>query len=92
MSYDVPPPLEPAVRHRLYADAVKAFKAIGCRDLSRVDFRVRDGVPVFLEINPLPGLSPEYGDLPLLSKGMGVSYDELMGRILKTAFERCGLA
>ena len=59
VAYDVPPPLEPDVRDRLYADAVKAFKAIGCRDLSRVDFRVRDGVPVFLEINPLPGLSPE---------------------------------
>jgi D-alanine-D-alanine ligase len=92
VAYDVPPPLEPDVRDRLYADAVKAFKAIGCRDLSRVDFRVRDGVPVFLEINPLPGLSPEYGDLPLLSKGMGVSYEQLMARILKTAFERCGLA
>ena len=92
VAYDVPPPLEPEVRNRLYGDAVKAFQAIGCRDLSRVDFRIRDGVPVFLEINPLPGLSPAYGDLPLLSQGMGVSYEDLMGRILKTAFRRCGLA
>ncbi len=92
VAYDVPPPLDPATRDRLYADAVKAFEAIGCRDLARVDFRIRDGVPVFLEINPLPGLSPTYGDLPILCRGMGIPYQELMDRILNTAFRRCGLA
>jgi len=92
VAYDVPPPLEPGVLERLYADAVRVFRAIGARDVSRVDFRVREGVPVFLEINPLPGLSPVYGDLPLLSKGMGISYEELMGRILAASFARQGLA
>jgi len=52
---------------------------------------VRDGIPVFLEINPLPGLSPTYGDLPILARGMGTPYPDLMGRILATAFTRCGL-
>ncbi len=91
VAYDVPPPLEDAQRDLLYASAVKAFKAIGCRDLARVDFRLSGGVPVFLEINPLPGLSPAYGDLPILSRGMGLTYEALMGRILDTAFARCGL-
>jgi D-alanine-D-alanine ligase len=92
VAYDVPPPLPPEILSRLYADAVKAFRAIGARDVSRVDFRVRGTTPVFLEINPLPGLSPVYGDLPLLSKGMGISYEELMGRILSVSFARQGLA
>ena len=92
VAYDVPPPLDPATRDRLYSDAVKAFQAIGCRDLARVDFRLSGGVPVFLEINPLPGLSPAYGDLPILCRGMGIPYQELMDSILNTAFRRCGLA
>lgn len=92
VAYDVPPPLAPPLLERLYGDAVRAFRAIGCRDLARVDFRIRDDVPVFLEINPLPGLSPTYGDLPLLAAGMGIPYDRLVGRILDTAFRRCGCA
>ncbi len=92
VAYDVPPPLARETLERLYGSAVAAFRAIGCRDVARVDFRIKDGVPVFLEINPLPGLSPVYGDLPLLSKGMGLGYDELMKRILRSALTRCGLA
>lgn len=92
VAYDVPAPLEEEALRRLCEDAVKAFHAIGCRDLARVDFRVREGVPVFLEINPLPGLSPTYGDLPILARGMGLPYPDLMGRILETAFARCALA
>ncbi len=91
VAYDVPAPLGEDSLKRLCDDAVRAFRAIGCRDLARVDFRVRDGVPIFLEINPLPGLSPVYGDLPILARGMGTPYPDLMGRILAAAFTRCGL-
>lgn len=91
-AYDVPPPLSGEALGRLYDSAVRAFTAIGCRDVSRVDFRIRDGVPVFLEINPLPGLSPVYGDICLATRGMGIPYEELVRRILDAAFRRCGLA
>jgi D-alanine-D-alanine ligase len=89
--YETPAPLEPAAMERLLSDAVRAFNAIGCRDVARVDFRVRGGIPVFLEVNPLPGLSPAHGDLPLLARGMGIGYGELMRRMLSAAFSRCGL-
>lgn len=91
VAYDVPPPLSPEEVHGLYTAALAAFRAIGCRDAARVDFRMRKGVPVFLEINPLPGLSPESGDLPILAAGHGLSYPGLIRSILEAAFRRCGL-
>ena len=53
---------------------------------------LRDGVPYFLEVNPLPGLSPTSGDLVLLAGMMGIDYPDLIGRILAAATERHGLA
>ena len=35
--------------------------------MARVDFRLRAGVPYFLEVNPLPGLNPESSDLVILA-------------------------
>ncbi|MFL5329065.1 MAG: ATP-grasp domain-containing protein [Gemmataceae bacterium] len=68
--------------------ALTAFQALGCRDIARIDFRLRDGVPHFIEANPLPGLNPETGDIVLIAKAMGVSHTELIGRILSAAMKR----
>lgn len=64
------------------------WKALGCRDVARFDFRLRDGVPYFLEVNPLPGVSPFSGDIVFLARGVGVSHQELIRRILEAAIER----
>jgi D-alanine-D-alanine ligase len=64
------------------------WRALGCRDVSRFDFRLRDGVPYFLEVNPLPGLSPKSGDLVMLARGYGIEHRELVARILDAALER----
>ena len=56
-----------------------------------MDFRVRDGVPYFLEINPLPGLNPESGDLVFLAERVGVPHAELIRMIVAAATTRCGL-
>ena len=54
--------------------AVKAFKVLELRDIARIDLRVgEDNIPRVIDINPLPGLSPEYSDLPILSKLNGGS-------------------
>ncbi|MCX5993491.1 MAG: D-alanine--D-alanine ligase, partial [Chloroflexi bacterium] len=65
------------------------YKALGCRDFARVDFRVSpDGTPYFLEVNPLPGLNPDSGDLPIMSYKVGWTYQRLIGTVLESAIAR----
>ncbi len=70
---------------------MKAYRVLGCRDVSRIDFRLRGGVPYFLEVNPLPGLNPESSDLVILARLAGWSYEELIRTILHAALTRHGL-
>ncbi len=92
VSYEAPAKLPNGVYAEVVADALAAFAALGCRDVARADFRVRDGVPYFLEINPLPGLNPDSGDLCYLAYRMGHTYADLIRLILGAAVTRCGLA
>jgi D-alanine-D-alanine ligase len=68
--------------------SLEVFQALGCRDVARVDFRVRDGVPYFLEINPLPGLNPDSSDLVILAGLMGSSHAELVREVFRAALAR----
>jgi D-alanine-D-alanine ligase len=70
--------------------ARRAYETLGCRDVARIDFRVRGGVPYFLEANPLPGLNPESSDLVILAGLVGVSHEQLIGMILDAALGRLG--
>lgn len=89
--YEAPARLSDSDRLAVESAACRAWKALGCRDVSRVDFRLRDGVAYFIEVNPLPGLNPESGDIVLLSRGNGISYEALLRMILETASARLGM-
>jgi D-alanine-D-alanine ligase len=89
--YEVPAPLTGIERNRLHASALNAYSALGCRDLARIDFRMRGGVPYFLEANPLPGLAPVKSDLVILAHGMGITHEQLIHMILRTSLDRLGL-
>ncbi len=91
VEYVAPAKLPPDVTRAIEADAMAIYVGLGCRDLARLDFRVRDGVPYFLEVNPLPGLNPDSGDLCYLAYRMGLTYPQLIGMILDAATARCGL-
>ena len=72
--------------------ALDAWRALGCRDGGRVDIRCDDAQnPLFLEVNPLAGLNPKDSDLPILARMAGVSYEELIRRIMDSAVAREGL-
>jgi D-alanine-D-alanine ligase len=91
--YAVPPELPAAALEATSRAASSVFAALGCRDVARIDFRVtRDGRPVFLEANPLPGLSPEKGDIVIATRAAGISYDALIGAIIERAAAEAALA
>jgi D-alanine-D-alanine ligase len=92
VGYESPARLPADQYHAVEDAARRAYRVLGCRDVSRLDFRLRDGIPYFLEINPLPGLNPESSDLVILARGMGWSYERVIETILQEALERHGLA
>jgi D-alanine-D-alanine ligase len=90
VKYECPAPLAVKDEAAVCDAAMKAWKALGCRDVARVDFRMRDGIPYFLEVNPLPGLNPADSDLVILAKLAGWNYERLITRIFQAAVERVG--
>jgi len=86
--YECPAQLSVADAANLERAALTSYRALGCRDIARVDFRMRDGVAYFLEVNPLPGLNPIESDLVLLAKGVGWSYEQLIQTIFNAALAR----
>jgi len=74
------------------AIALAAWRALGARDAGRIDIRMdARGVPSFMEVNPLAGLHPQHSDLPIICTMAGVTFQELIGRILRSALKRSGL-
>jgi D-alanine-D-alanine ligase len=86
--YEIPPVLPRETLAAIESAALSAYEVLGCRDVARIDFRVRDGIPYFIEANPLPGLNPDTGDLLLICKAMGVSHQQLIASIINEAMAR----
>ena len=86
----VSPDEDPEIR-AAEASALAAWRALGCRDAGRMDFRSDSaGVPHFIEVNPLAGLHPTHSDLPMLCRGVGIDFEELIDRIVRSAAKRIG--
>jgi D-alanine-D-alanine ligase len=91
VTYECPAVLPEETTRRVADAALAAYRVLGCRDVSRLDFRLRDGVPYFLEVNPLPGLNPESSDLVILAGLLGMGHAQLIEAILEAALERLAL-
>jgi D-alanine-D-alanine ligase len=97
-SYTNKKKFEEFVEYRLVKDemarkaievSLAAWRGLGCRDGGRIDLRAdAQGIPRFLEVNPLAGLNPEISDLPIVCNLVGMSYQELIGRIMDSALKR----
>ena len=85
----IPADLKPEVVEKLRTYAVKSYKACECRGLSRVDFFVnKESGEVFLnEINTMPGFT-SISMYPKLWAASGLSYGELINKLIDLAFER----
>ncbi|TXD31388.1 ATP-grasp domain-containing protein [Lujinxingia vulgaris] len=89
--YLCPAPIDRELAERLARRAREVFAALELRDLARVDFRLADdGTIHFLEVNPLPGLTPDYSDVCLIASAAGLTYQTLVGHLMRAALTRMG--
>jgi D-alanine-D-alanine ligase len=90
--YLCPADISPELTRKIQSLVVKAHMVIKAIDVSRTDIRLnRDGEPVLIEINPLPGLTPGYSDLCLEAAAEGIAYEDLVLEILYLGASRWGL-
>jgi D-alanine-D-alanine ligase len=77
------------IAERLVDDSLRLFTELGLAGAVRMDFKCdADGLPQFLEANPLPGLSRYYSVYTIQARAAGIGYDELMGRLVDLALAR----
>jgi len=80
-----PAPLDPETTALVRSAALRAHEALGCYGYSRVDVRLTEAnEPFVLEVNSLPGMTP-MSDLPRSAQAAGLSYEDLVVRMLATA-------
>lgn len=71
------------------AVALSAWRVLRCRDGGRIDIRNDvNGNPNFIEVNPLAGLRPEYSDMCFIANFVGLTYQELIGKIMDAFLKR----
>ncbi|MFD0279092.1 D-alanine--D-alanine ligase family protein [Kitasatospora sp. NPDC127111] len=84
----VPAELGEAETAEIRRQAVAAFEALGCEGLARVDFfLLEDGSWMINEINTMPGFTP-ISAYPKMWEATGLSYPELIDRLLQAALRR----
>ncbi len=89
VEYECPARLTEAETRAIEKVARATFSSLECRDFARVDLRMApDGKIYVFEVNPLPGMTPGYSDLVLISKGAGMDYDTLMAEIMVGGLRR----
>jgi D-alanine-D-alanine ligase len=83
-----PAELPPGVTERAQELALRTYRLLGCEAFARVDLMLDEaGELAVLEINPIPGLT-ETSLLPQAAEAAGVSFDELVARIVELALTR----
>lgn len=86
--FTCPADLPEATTARAQELALRAYELLGCFGFGRVDLMLgEDGELSVLEANPIPGLT-ETSLLPQAAEEAGISFDDLVARILDSAFTR----
>ena len=85
----IPAPIDPALAQRVRDLSIKAFLALDCAGMARVDFLLAraTGELYLSEINTIPGFT-RISMYPKLWEASGVSYSELIDRLIQLALER----
>lgn len=88
----IPALLSEEKRNEVRKAALHAYKSLGCEGMSRCDFFVtkNDERVLLNEINTIPGQTP-ISMYPKLFEAVGVSYQELIDKLIGFAIERGGV-
>lgn len=85
---EIPAKLPSAISERIRQLAIKTFSVLCCEGMARVDFFLRNGEEIIVnEINTIPGFT-RISMYPKLWEGSGISYSELIDRLIELAVER----
>lgn len=88
ISLEIPADLDKEVQLTLRNMAIEAFKATDCSGLLRADFFVTEDNQIFInETNAMPGFTA-YSMYPSLWENMGLSYSELVKKLIELAKEK----
>ncbi len=85
---EIPAKLPKTIIKKVQSLSIKAFKVLCCEGMARVDFFLRDDKELFVsEINTIPGFT-KISMYPKLWEVSGISYTELINRLIQLALER----
>jgi len=89
LKLEIPAPVPGAVRDRVRELSLRAFQALDCEGLARVDFFYEEatGRVLLNEVNTIPGFTPK-SMFPMLWAASGLSYPDLVARLVDLAVER----
>lgn len=88
ITYHIPARIDKETYKKISDTAIKAFNSLGLRDYSRVDIRIKNGVPYVIEINSLPGLDRNNSDIIKMAEAEGMGYDKLIKTIVNISKDR----
>ncbi len=95
IAYICPAKLTPQFQKHIETLCIKAYNALNCRDIARIDLRLDvEGKPHLLEINALPGMLPGTNVVsyyPVAARALGWDYNRMVGAIIDHARERLGI-
>ncbi len=83
----IPARVSDDVSRRAQSLALRAYQALGCEGMSRVDMIARDEDIVVLEVNTIPGMTAT-SLLPDAAKAAGIDFPALLDRIIRSALRR----
>lgn len=83
----VPARISPGLTNKVKETALKVYRAVNCLGFGRVDIIISKGKPYVLEINTIPGLTPN-SLLPKEAAAAGIAYPELIEKVIEFALQK----
>lgn len=83
----VPAKITQKLTKEIQSAALLAHKSLGCLDMSRSDFIVKDGKVYIIELNTIPGMTP-VSLFPEAAKAAGIELPDLLKNIIMSAYHR----